>query len=96
MRAIERDWHGLPGADLVARGLQDAANGQETIPALLVAIGRPRLEQLGVPVDNPAASPEDRLYAVLAAEDADSAHGRYNALVRQLVSFERALACAGR
>jgi hypothetical protein len=31
---------------------------------------------------------------MLAAEDADSAHGRYNALIRQLVSFERAAECA--
>jgi hypothetical protein len=35
-----------------------------------------------------------RLYALLAADDSDSAHGRYNALVRRLVSFERALSCA--
>ena len=36
--------------------------------------------------------PEHRLYLTLAAEDPDSAHSRYNALVRRLVSFER---CAG-
>jgi hypothetical protein len=33
---------------------------------------------------------------MLAADDPDRAHGRYNALVHRLVSFERALACAGR
>ncbi|CAN5345288.1 hypothetical protein BH23ACT9_BH23ACT9_39490 [soil metagenome] len=29
----------------------------------------------------------------LADQDVDAAHGRYNALVGQLVSFQRALAC---
>jgi hypothetical protein len=33
------------------------------------------------------------LKARLAADDAATAHGRYNALVRRLVSFERALEC---
>src|SRR5262245_59033635 len=36
-----------------------------------------------------------RLYARLASEDPDSAHARYNALVRRLVSFDRARACVG-
>jgi hypothetical protein len=30
------------------------------------------------------------LYALLARDDAAAAHGRYNALIRRLVSFERA------
>jgi hypothetical protein len=38
-------------------------------------------------------NPEHRLYLRLAADDSDSAHSRYNALIRRLVSFERALAC---
>jgi hypothetical protein len=46
--------------------------------------------------EHPVAGPEHRLYALLAVTNADSAHSRYNALVRRLVSFERALACAGR
>ena len=67
-----------------------------TAAALLVAIGAPRLRDLGVelPADLPA-EPEKRLYELLAADDADAAHSRYNALIRRLVSFERALACAG-
>ena len=39
-------------------------------------------------------SPELKLYERFAAEDADAAHSRYNALVRRLVSFERAAECA--
>jgi hypothetical protein len=37
----------------------------------------------------------NRLYALLAEDDADSAHVRYNALIRRFVSFERAHACVG-
>ena len=45
-----------------------------------------------VPVDGPFL-PEDRLYAKLSEADSDSAHSRYNALIRRLVSFERAAEC---
>ncbi len=87
----------LPGSDLVRQGLDDLARGLDSIPALLVSIGAPRLRRLGVPVpDDRTGSPERRLYAALAARDPDSAHSRYNALVRRLVSFERAAACADR
>jgi hypothetical protein len=75
------------------QGLQDLARGVESVPALLVSIGAPRLEQLGIHVVRPIPSPEHRLYARLHAEDPDQAHSRYNALVRRLVSFERAPAC---
>ncbi len=80
----------LPGADLVAAGLADLQRGDESVPALLVSIGGPRLRRLGYPVPDLFDDPEHRLYALLAREDAASAHGRYNALIRRLVSFERA------
>jgi len=80
----------LPGHELVLRGIDDLARGLESEEALLVSIGAPRLRQAGIEVPEPLASPEHRLYGILAAEDSDSAHGRYNALVRRLVSFERA------
>lgn len=84
----------LPGADLLEKGLKDLRAGRESPEALLVAIGEPRLARLGI--DLPAHrldQPEHRLYLLLAAEDADSAHSRYNALIRRLVSFERAAEC---
>lgn len=85
---------GLPGQNLVETGLRDLAEGSETVEALLVAIGAPRLRTLGVRLpDNLPDGPEHRLYSVLARTDTDSAHSRYNALIRQLVSFERAAAC---
>ncbi len=84
----------LPGGDLVEAGLRDLAAGVESVPALLVSIGAPRLRQLGFAVSNPQPNPELRLYERLARDNADAAHSRYNALVRRLVSFERAAACA--
>lgn len=84
---------GLPGGELIAAGLRDLARGRESAEALLVSIGAPRLEDLGFPVPAPLPSPELRLYERLSLEGGDAAHSRYNALVRRLVSFERA-ACA--
>jgi hypothetical protein len=86
----------FPGGDLVQEGLADLARGVETVPALLVLIGAPRLRRIGLPVPETAIpSPEHRLYERLAETDSDSAHSRYNALVRRLVSFENAAECAG-
>ena len=80
----------LPGHELVLKGLDDLAGGVESDEALLVSIGAPRLRQAGIEVPEPLTEPEHRLYERLAAEDSDAAHSRYNALVRRLVSFERA------
>jgi hypothetical protein len=84
----------LPGAEIVGKGCVDLGRGVESLEALLVSIGAPRLARLGLPVHSPIPRAEHRLYARLAASDADSAHSRYNALVRRLVSFERAAECA--
>lgn len=83
----------LPGGDTIAEGLADLAAGVESVPALLVSIGAPRLTSLGIAVPSPFGMPEHRLYARLSRIDPDSAHSRYNALIRRLVSFERAAAC---
>ena len=84
----------LPGANLIEAGLADLAHDVESVPALLVAIGAPRLRQLGIAVPATPSNPEHRLYALLTRDDPDAAHARYNALLRRLVSYERALACA--
>ena len=83
----------LPGSELIRAGLRDIRDGVESIEALLVLVGAPRLRRIGFDVPDTPYFPEDRLYAKLAAEDSDSAHSRYNALIRQLVSFERAAEC---
>ncbi len=92
----------FPGADLLNRGLTDLAAGEHTAEALLVRIGAPRLRTLGLEIPGTDATapdvdaPEMALYELLAISDPDSAHSRYNALVRVLVSFERAAESAVR
>lgn len=88
----------LPAAPLIEAGLRSYRAGETGIAALLVAIGRPRLRSLGL--DLPAQpdlcrEPELALYRLLAAQHGNGAHSRYNALIRRLVSFERALARRG-
>jgi hypothetical protein len=81
----------LPGESLVRRGLKDLAAGRESAEALLVAIGAPRLRRLGISVpEGLPQTPEHRLFRLLGREDARRAHSRYNALIRRLVSYERA------
>ena len=83
---------GLPGADRILEGLADFQQDRRTIPACLVRIARPRLSRAGF---MPLAVLRDdgaelELYHHLAHEGSQ-AHSRYNALVRELVSFEHAL-----
>jgi hypothetical protein len=84
----------LPGADLIAQGLEDVAAGRESVAAELVKIGSPRLRDCGVAVavsDEDALDADHRLYRLLGVLHGNAAHSQYNALVGRLVSFERAL-----
>lgn len=83
----------IPGAELVERGIDDLKRERDSVEALLVSIGAPRLAAAGIAVPAPIPSPEHKLYARLAEEKADGAHSAYNALIRRLVSFERAAGC---
>ena len=85
----------LPGADLVASGIEALRRGELTVEALLVAVGARRLRDAGLEVPAPPEelpdSPELLLYAAVGATHPCDAHSRYNGLIRRLVSFERAL-----
>lgn len=81
---------------MIERGIEDLARGVPSQEALLVSIGAPRLRRLGFSISGDLDGPEDRLYELLARADPDSAHARFNALIRRLVSFERAAECAAR
>lgn len=84
----------FPGNDLIQTGIQDLKRGVESVPSLLVSIGAPRLRRSGFRLpENVISSPEVRLYQRLTQSNPDGAHSRYNALVRRLVSFERAVEC---
>jgi hypothetical protein len=82
----------LPGADLVRQGIDDLERGEDSVAAALARMAAPRLRSVGLEVpsrdDGPAAG--HRLYELLSAGDAVTAHSRYNALVARMVSFARA------
>lgn len=73
----------LPGEDLIEEGVRDLHAQRETIAGLLVAIGSPRLRRLGIELpDTLPENPEDRLSELLAKDEPDSAHSRYNGKFR--------------
>ncbi len=85
----------LPGAEWIIEGMKQIEQEQEeTESSLLVQIGSPRLQRLGFSMPffpQQQEPPEHRLYRRLAQHYQNDAHSRYNALIRHLVSFERAL-----
>jgi hypothetical protein len=87
---------GLPGEAVVKAGLADLEAGRRTVHAWLVTVARHRLTQAGVlsvatPAPPAGSTAELELYRLLRQEGGD-AYARYNALVRELVSFESGLA----
>ena len=84
---------GLPGEDLIREGLGDLDAGRASIPACLVAVAWTRLSRTGLIPGTwvpPTWEPERELYRLLRVEKGD-AYSRYNALLRELISFESAL-----
>lgn len=89
----------LPGAELVASGIDALRRDELTAEALLVAVGARRLRAAGLEIPRVPElpdAPEQVLYAVVGAARPREAHARYNGLIRRLVSFERALEHAAR
>lgn len=83
---------GLPGAGLVREGLRDHLSKRHTVPSCLVRMARRRLARAGLMEPSPQhdIDAELDLYRLLA-QHGNQAHSRYNALVRELTSFEHAL-----
>ena len=90
--SIHRLISGLPGARRVAEGLHDYRESRHTLASCLVRMARPRLAKVGLMEALPGhdTQAELDLYQLLAPTG-NQAHSRYNALIRELVSFERAL-----
>lgn len=88
------DLQDLPAADMIREGLADLAARRESVASYLVQIGSLKMRRCGIDVpvsDEDALEADHRLYALLGREHGNDAHRRYNALLRELVSFERAL-----
>jgi hypothetical protein len=83
----------LPGAERVLEGLSDYHAGRHSIPACLVRMARPRLIKAGMMSASPLHDDgaELDLYQLISSSEGDRAFSRYNALVRELISFEHAL-----
>ena len=82
----------LPGGERMLEGLQDWRAGQTTISSCLIAIAFGKFRNVGlVEGESPIREAELVLYDLLRKEGGN-AYGRYNSLIRELVSFGRALA----
>lgn len=92
MTTVADQLTGLPGEELVRKGLVDLDAGEVTVEACLVSIASPRLRQHGLLTIKTALVPEAELtlYGLLGRTEEDP-YGRYNSLLRRLVSFEHAL-----
>ncbi|MDQ3102857.1 MAG: hypothetical protein M3Q53_03335 [Actinomycetota bacterium] len=98
MRATTSGLESLPGAEIVLPGLNDLREGRDTIEAASVLLARSRLiaAGLGVP-EGPATQdePSHRLYRLLDDSEIPDPYSRYNAILRRVDSFARALEGAG-
>lgn len=90
------EWTGFPFGDTIQEGLRDLeryGERAETIPALIVSIGAPKLSFLGIQVPATVSRPERKLYDCIEKNYPDrNPHSFYNSLIRRLVSFEHACA----
>jgi hypothetical protein len=86
----------LPVGERMLQGLQDWRNGRTTVNSCLVVIAFGKFRAAGlVSGEAPFSEAELVLYDLLKKEG-HNAYGRYNSLIRELVSFGRALARAQR
>ncbi len=81
----------LPGGERMLQGLQDWREGRTTVNSCLVAIAFGKFHAAGL-VSGEAPFPEAELVLYdLLKKEGQNAYGRYNSLIRELVSFGRAL-----
>ncbi|MCK9587857.1 MAG: hypothetical protein WC076_08720 [Terrimicrobiaceae bacterium] len=82
---------GLPGEALIRKGLSDRHDTRLSVESCLVEIAAPRLVRAGILQQKmPLMDAERTLYRLLS-QSAGNSYSRYNALLRELSSFEHAL-----
>lgn len=92
------DLESLPGAEIVLPGVEDLQRGRDTIDAAAVLIASRRLGSAGValpPSPDRNGEPGHHLFGLLIEADTPDPHSRYNAILRRIDSFARALEGAG-
>jgi hypothetical protein len=86
---------GIPGWEIVDKGLKDLAAGRVgEMEALAVAEALPRLRFLGVAVPRMAesiADPREKLYLAVEAQHGEMAHERFSAILSRVDSLCDAL-----
>lgn len=86
---------GLPGWEIVDKGLFDLAAGKtDSIDALAVAEVQPRLRYLGVPVPRTTETiieARKKLYRIVEVQNGEMAHERFSAILQRVDSFCDAL-----
>lgn len=84
----------FPGAEIVLPGIDDLAGNRDTADAAAVLVAATRLRNAGLEVSpHPArkGQPGHHLYELLVAAGEPDPHSRYNAILRRIESFARAL-----
>ena len=88
------DLDGLPGHELVLRGVADASNDRLTAAAALVFVASGRLRELGLPIRPPVTKTDWELvlYERLGELDPDGdTYATYGAWLEELDAFLEAL-----
>lgn len=92
MKPSPEDISHLPGGGRMHRGLEDWRGGRTMVDSCLVAIAFGKFRDAGL-VSGEAPFPQAELVLYdLLQKEGGNAYGRYNSLLRELVSFGRALA----
>ncbi len=84
----------LPGAEIALAGIEDLAAGRDTLDSAAVLIAARRLRASGLDVPEGPTSREQPghvLYRKLVDSGTPDPYSRYNAILRRVDSFARAL-----
>lgn len=84
----------LPGAEIALPGVEDLQAGRDTVDAAAVLVAATRLRRAGFEVPEGRRRPGEpghHLFELLVEGEALDPHSRYNAILRRIDSFARAL-----
>jgi hypothetical protein len=93
-RVLEERLAGIPGAEVVLKGLRELKYGPPSECGLLVLVASPRIRSIGIEVPERMDVPlpyEHQLYSLLEITHGDDAFSHYNSLLRRIDSFAHAL-----
>jgi hypothetical protein len=89
---LDQDILRLPGGERMLRVLEDWRGGRVTVNSCLVAIAFGKFRNAGLVSGEAPFQRAELVFYDLLRMQSGNAYGRYNSLIRELVSFGRALA----